>query len=251
VRVAEEKNSLEELEVLLKQQELKLKELEVRAKGREVASSKWLNPVVIGLFSAALVLLGNVIVTTINSSNTQALERARTQSTIIFEAIKTNGDTNAACKNLIFFASLGLIEDTNHAITGACPGNMQGIPSVSVHLPADALSGTIFYPVVVRTVDDRGAPVSDVDIEGNVVPSNPPLQVPVGWEKEVESDDAYGWLFRGTISRCKSGDDGTCFLGKAPAGRFIAILAKKDGYAGSRTNTFFMGTSVVIVLKKS
>jgi len=171
--VAEEETSLQELEVRLKQQELKFKELEVQAKERELASSKWLNPVVIGLFSAALVLLGNVIVTTINSNNTRALERARTQSTIILEAIKTNGDTNAACKNLIFFASLGLIEDTNHTITGACPGDMQGIPSVSVG-PPDLLSGTVFYPVVVQTVDDKGAPVPDVNVEGNLVPSTPP-----------------------------------------------------------------------------
>ena len=249
--MAEEKTSLQELEVLLKQQELKFKELEVRAKEREVASSKWLNPVVIGLFSAALALLGNVIVTTINSSNTQALERARTQSTIILEAIKTNGDSNAACKNLMFFASLGLIEDTNHAITGACPGNVQGIPSVSVSLPPDLLSGTLFYPVVVQTVDDKGAPISGVNVEGSVVPSSPPLQIPIGWEKEVESSDAYRWLFRATSSRCMSGKDGTCSLGVAPAGRFIAILAKKDGYAGSRTNTFFTGTSVVVVLQKS
>lgn len=100
--MAEEKLSLQELEVRLKEQELKLKKAEGLAKERDLAASKWFNPVVIGLFAAALGLAGNVVVTTINNTNMQKLERSRTQSTVILEAIRTNGDTNAACKNLVF-----------------------------------------------------------------------------------------------------------------------------------------------------
>ena len=71
--MAEEKLSFQELEVRLKEQELKLKEAEVLAKKRDLAASKWLDPVVIGLFAAALGLVGNVVVTTINNTNTQKL----------------------------------------------------------------------------------------------------------------------------------------------------------------------------------
>lgn len=113
------------------------------------------------------------VVTTINNINTQKLEQSRAQSTIILEAIKTSGDTNAVCKNLVFLVSLGLIEDTNRAITGACPGNVQGVPSVSVG-PPDKLGGTLFYPLMVHAVDGNGVPMSDVSVEGDLVPSNTP-----------------------------------------------------------------------------
>jgi hypothetical protein len=247
--VAEEKLSLQELEVRLKEQELKLKEAEVLTKERDLAASKWLNPVVIGLFAAALGLAGNVIVTTINSTNTQELERFRTRSTVILEAIRTNGDTNAACKNLVFFVSLGLIEDTNHTITGACPGNVQGVPSFSVG-PPDKLGRTFFYPLRVQTVDNNSAPISDVKVEANLVPSSPPLIDPE-WLDGPSDHSGYEWILNQTSSRCMTGKDGGCSLGMAPSGRFIVILAKKNGYVGNRTNTLFTGTSVVVVLQKN
>ena len=245
--MAEEKLSLQELEVRLKEQELQLKEAEVKAKERELGASKWLNPVVIGLFAAALSLVGTVVVTTINSTNTQELERFRTRSTIILEAIRTNGDTNAACKNLVFFVSLRLIEDTNHTITGACPGNVQGVPSVSAGTP-DHFDGTDFYPLTVQTVDNNGTPISDVSVEASLVT---PFQISPEWSAAVSSDKNYSWIVRQASIHCKSGKDGNCFLGMAPANQFVVILAKKDGYVGNRTNALFTRTSVVVVLQKN
>jgi hypothetical protein len=245
--VAEERPSLQELELRVKEHELKLRETEIRAKERELSTSKWMNPVVIGLFAAVLALIGNIIVTVFNNQNTQEVEHFHTQSTLILEAIKTNGDTNAACKNLIFFASLGLLEDTNHAITGACPGNVQGVPSVSEEGPPDLSGGRLYYALTVKTVDDNGAPLSGVSVEADLVPSSAPLPVP---QLDLTKVAGYGWLLKGTSSRM-SGKDGTCFLGMAPLNSFIVVLAKKEGYAGNRTTIRFNGTSVVVVLQKS
>jgi hypothetical protein len=243
--VSEEKLSLQELEVRLKEQELKLREAEVLAKTRDLTTSKWSNPVV-GLFAAALGLAGNVVVTTITNTNTQKLERSRTQSTLMLEAIKTNGDTNAACKNLIFFLSLGLIEDTNKAITGACPGNIQGVGWVSRTGPPDVMGGTLFYPLIVQTVDDKGAPIPDVSVEANLVPSSPSLEIPSDLDAR-----GYTWLSHQTSTRCVTSKDGTCVLGMAPSGRFVVILAKKDGYVLNRTNALFKDESVVVLLEKN
>jgi hypothetical protein len=66
--MADERPPLQELELRVKEQELKLKETEIRAKEREINASRWVNPLVIGLFAAALGLAGNVIVTHIQQS---------------------------------------------------------------------------------------------------------------------------------------------------------------------------------------
>lgn len=244
--MADERPSLQELELRVKEQEIKLKETEIKAKERELRTSRWMNPVVIGLFATALGLAVNIIVTVVNNRNTQEVEHFHTQSTLVLEAIKTNGDTNAACKNLIFFVSLGLLEDTNHTITGACPGNIQGVPSVSDEGPPDSSGGHLFYPLRVQTVDDNGAPVSGVSVEADLVPSNPPLS-DSSFPGEVSG---YRWLFKGTSSQI-TGKDGSCFLGMAPLEKFIVILAKKEGYAGNRTNILFNGNTVVVVLQKN
>jgi hypothetical protein len=250
--MADERPPLQELELRVKEQELKLKETEIRAKEREINASRWVNPLVIGLFAAALGLAGNVIVTIFNNQSTQKVERERAQSTLILEAIKTNGDTNASCKNLIFFVSLGLLEDENHTITGACPGNVQGVPSISfgprVPGPPDALGGTFFYPLSVQTVDNDGAPISDVSVEANLVS---PIQIDESFFPWISSDENYKWIVRHTDSRCTSGKDGNCYLHMAPAGKFIAIVAKKDGYAGDRATILFTGNTVVVELQKN
>jgi len=213
----------------------------------KIDSPKWSNPLVIGLFAAAIGLAGNVWVTRSNNINTQNVERSRTQSTIILEAIRTNGDTNAACKNLVFFASLDLIDDTNHRITRACPGNPQGVPSVSSGGP-DKLGATSFYPLRVQTVDNNGAPLPGVSVEANLVT---PIRIEPDWEHWVASDKSYEWIVGQGSAHCVSDKKGSCFLGMAPSDKFIVILAKKSGYAGNRTNILFTGTSVAVALQKN
>ena len=252
--MTEEKPSLQELEIRLKEQELKLKEVEISAKERESVSSKWYNPLVVAVIGAVIALVANVFVTAINNDNTQKLERLRNQSIVILEALKTNGDRNTACGNLIFFTSLGLIEDRNHTITGGCPGNAYGVPSISTTGPGDRLGGYNWYPLLVEVKDDEGKEVKNVYVEADLIPGDVPIQLPKEWEDAIARDKDHttflGVLGKNTV-RCTTNNEGFCTIGMAPAGRFIAVLAQKEGYAANRTNTFFAGTSVVVILKKT
>lgn len=199
--MAEERPSLQELELLIKEQELKLKVAEIRAKERDIATSKWLNPIVIGLFVATLGLVGNIVVTVVNNKNTQQIEHSRTQSTLVLEAIKTNGDTSVACKNLVFFVSLGLLEDANRTITGACPGNVQGVATLSSG-PPDLTERGLEFPLHIQTVDDHNAPLSNVTVEFGIIPP----------------EDSF------PTRPCTSDKNGNCYLGMVPSGKFIALL---------------------------
>ncbi len=251
--MVEEKLSLQELEVRLKEEELRLKKAEVRSKEREIAASKWLNPVFLGLLAAALALLGNIYVSRENNKNTQAVERLHAQSTLILEAIKTNGDADAACKNLLFFAGIGLIQDENQTIMESCPDNMKGAPSVSLgplQGPPDWFSGYRWYPLTVRTVEERGTPISDVIVEARLVP---PVKIELfGDFLDSVSRDPIPFL--GTLgrnsTRCKSKEDGNCFAAMAPSGKFMEIVAKKVGYREIRKTLQFAGNSIVLTLPK-
>jgi hypothetical protein len=133
-----EKPSHQDRELLLKEQELKLREREVAAKEKEAVTSQWLNPVVLGLFAAALGLAGNIIVTKSNNDNTEKIEHFRAQSTLILEAIKA-ADTKGVCKNLTFFVSLGLLDDANRTIGRTCPEDTKGVPI----LPTDGVARSL------------------------------------------------------------------------------------------------------------
>jgi hypothetical protein len=246
--VSDERPLLPELEVRLKEQEIRLRETETRAKERQIDALKWVPSLVSGIVLAVIGLIGSLIANVINNANTLKLEQFRAQSNLILEAIKTNGDTSAACKNLVFFTSLGLIEDRSHTITGACPGNVQGAPSVSVVGPADRALGFNWYPLNVQVVDQSGAPIPDASVEGNLIPPEFPIppDLPTGFLAEIPS--CYLGVY-GRSGHCVTGNNGSCALGMVPAGRFVAVLAKKNGYAGNRTNAIFTGTSVSVVLQ--
>jgi hypothetical protein len=128
---------------------------------------------------------------------------------------------------------------------------VQGVPSVSVG-PPDAFGGFLWYPLEVQTVDENGAPIPEVKVEATLIPPDTNIEIPPPFSQSVWADKntIYLGTFGRTISRCTSEKNGNCYLGLAPKGKFIAILAKKDGYAGSRTNIFFTETSVVVVLQK-
>jgi hypothetical protein len=56
-------------ELALKEREITAREREVAAKETELGHSRWLNPTVIGLFAAALGLIGSVVVARVNNQN--------------------------------------------------------------------------------------------------------------------------------------------------------------------------------------
>ncbi len=94
----------------LRLQEIALKVREVAVKETELHRSRWLNPTVIGLAVAGSGLFGNLIVAYIANTNTQAIEHFKAQSNLIVQAVGT-GDQKSACRNLLSFIHLGLLDD--------------------------------------------------------------------------------------------------------------------------------------------
>jgi hypothetical protein len=129
-----------ERENTAKTRELDLREREVAVKEREV-SSRWGNPIVLGLFATALGLAGNVWVAHSNNTNTLEVERQRSQSSLVLEAIRTGGNADATCKNLVFFVELGLVDDTNQ--TSASNANLH--PKACLRCPLRPREGDMGY----------------------------------------------------------------------------------------------------------
>jgi hypothetical protein len=146
----------------LKQRELDIKEREVKIKEAELTRSRWLNPTVIGLFAAALGLIGNVIVAGYNNSNSEKLERERAQSNLILESIKT-GNSQSACKNLVFFVQLGLLEDPKGSIRScvSAPLNSPVLPSNIGANPGTTNPGSNPNKIESTNITPLGGRVSD------------------------------------------------------------------------------------------
>jgi hypothetical protein len=126
---------------------------------------------VIGLFAATLGLLGNIAVAYVNNRNSQQVERQRAQSNLVFEGIKT-GNPETACKNLVFFLDLGLLDDPNQAIRQACKADSKVAPSLprpgaTNIVPGGIGLGSDYASAVVRgRVEDAdsGAPIEHAKV---------------------------------------------------------------------------------------
>jgi DUF4097 and DUF4098 domain-containing protein YvlB len=105
----------ESRELDLREREVRVKEREVATKEEESRRSRWVSPTTIGLYAAALGLIGSVVVARVNNANSQNVERLRSQSNLVLEAIKT-GSPDSACRNLLFFVELGLLDDPRATI---------------------------------------------------------------------------------------------------------------------------------------
>jgi hypothetical protein len=127
---------LKQLELTLKGREVTAREREVAAKEKEPRVPWWTNPLVIGLTGAALALGGNIVTNILSNSAAAKTEHQRAQSDLIQAVIKTGGNELDTCKNLDFFARIGLLDDAKGAIHNACGTKGEGgIPT----LPANAL----------------------------------------------------------------------------------------------------------------
>jgi hypothetical protein len=152
-RKFEEERQTKRRELDLKEREIVAREREVQSKEIELARSRWLNPTVIGLFAAAVGLIGSVIVARVNNSNTQEVERLRSEANVTLDAIKTgSGNTDAACKNLTFIVSLGLIRDPEGKIAKQCENAPKGPPSLPVNSETTQLRLKIITATVVDSV---------------------------------------------------------------------------------------------------
>jgi hypothetical protein len=126
-------DDLAKQELDLRKREVVAREREVALKEREATNSRWLNPLVLGVFAAAVGLLGNIVVAVVNNRSTLELEKFRSQSSLVLEAIKT-GSPEQACINLKAFINAGLIEDRGNTIETKCTSS----PSTAPYLPTSA-----------------------------------------------------------------------------------------------------------------
>ncbi|WP_422050113.1 hypothetical protein [Shimia sp.] len=117
--------------------QLRVRELELDERRVEIESSKaehltdspsltWSSPLVVAIFAGVFTLLGNAVVSIVQSQNAlrlettkaelnRELELVRTEQARILEMIKTNGDAAQAEKNLKFLLKTGLISDKDTA----------------------------------------------------------------------------------------------------------------------------------------
>jgi TPR repeat protein len=101
-----------------RRQELELKRRELDLKEAEQRAASWRNPLVVGIFVAALGLFGNIVVASLQNWANASLAHQKAQSDLILEAIKT-GDTAKANRNLQFFIEAHLIDDPHDQIKNA------------------------------------------------------------------------------------------------------------------------------------
>jgi hypothetical protein len=116
-----------------------------------------LNPTVIGLVAATLGLFGNLIVALISNMNSQRIEKFKAQSNLIVQAVGT-GDQKSACRNLISFIRLGLLDDPQGRL-GRCETDLNTIPV----LP----SGSTYTPVLDTPSAVAMAPVVNAVVQGD------------------------------------------------------------------------------------
>jgi hypothetical protein len=143
-------------ELQLREREVTAYEREVAVREREAKKSAWSHPIVIAILVAGLGLIGNSIVTFSNNSNQRELEKQRAQSNLIFEAIKT-GESETACKNLLFFVNIGMLEDAGKEIYNSCkPGSTVG-PSLPAwdYIFSGGSGGTIKVDGIVLDADKK------------------------------------------------------------------------------------------------
>jgi hypothetical protein len=195
---------MDDREYELKQSELALREREVSAREREVAAkekesniSKWLNPLTIAIYVAALGLFGNILNNILSNHASANAEHVRAQSTLLSTVIKTNGNDEVTCKNLIFVVNIKLLDDPDGAIQKLC-GTKGGVPTLPVSSSVDtgttgagsaisgfSLLGQSWSALTVRVEDaDSHVPIATATIgveefkvdfsqtSGAVLPSN-------------------------------------------------------------------------------
>jgi hypothetical protein len=250
-----------------KKRELDLKEREIAAKEREVAvkeaefdRSRWLNPLVIGLFAAAVGLIGNVVVALVNDSNTKKIERIRSQSSLVLDAIRTGtGNTDAACKNLLALVGLGLLDDPGRTIQQRCDTAPAGPPSLPAQggLSGGGLSGTNgllggFGPLMDvsgTVVDDSGNAIAAASVSAMSLTAATP---PPGALTSPTLQSTGGILGTGATT-----DTGGPFAFKGLSPGTYSIMATKDGFETSSrlvSANYSIGTNVngiTIVLKRN
>lgn len=122
--IKQQEAAVKDREAATKEREQRLKNRELRLKVIEFKRSRVMNPLFLAILGATIagtftaIGAGIAAWTQIRNESTRALaqqdiERAKADSQLILEMIKTNSDTKAARANLEFAIGAGLITDTN------------------------------------------------------------------------------------------------------------------------------------------
>jgi hypothetical protein len=114
------------------------REREIKIKEEELARSRWLNPLVIAIISAALLAGGNILQNYLTAKSRLSLETFKAEADRILEVIKTNNDPDKAAANLEFLVEAGLIKNPSTRtsietyIKNRKPGQGVALPSARV-----------------------------------------------------------------------------------------------------------------------
>ena len=113
-------------------------------KGQSITQRLGANPLVIAIAAATAAAVGNLIVSLANSRNEIALEAIKAEQSLVLEAIKTDGDREAAKENLLFLVRSGLLPKQGAAVTRALTGKVA--PTLSSHPSAADQTGLGYFP---------------------------------------------------------------------------------------------------------
>ncbi|MFI8615976.1 hypothetical protein ACIGHN_10755 [Acidovorax sp. NPDC077693] len=125
-----------QFEKAARERELRIQEGELDLKRAEHTAAQWRNPLVVGVFAAAMAAGGNALVSYTNANSQRELEFQRAEQARILEMIKT-GDPDKAAENLRFLVSAGLVADASlkksmtEFLANRKPGSGPTLPSVA------------------------------------------------------------------------------------------------------------------------
>jgi Carboxypeptidase regulatory-like domain len=123
-------------------QALQIREQAIEARERAAdardKASRWGNPTFLALLAAIVALVGNLFVSFYNNRTLHDNEKSQEQSNLILQAIKTGNNPIDSCKNLVFFANVGLLDDSDETIRKQCRDNPTSAPTLPASSPFDS-----------------------------------------------------------------------------------------------------------------
>jgi hypothetical protein len=127
-----------EAEQKLKQDELAIKEREIAVQEFQAKRAEGfivrLGPIGLGIFAAAIGLIGNLVTTSLQGISQRELERTKSEALLVVELAKS-GDLERAQKNMQGFIKMGFLRDPNGYLSTALE-NKENVP----FLPPNAIS---------------------------------------------------------------------------------------------------------------
>jgi hypothetical protein len=163
---------------------------------------KWSSPTVVAIFTAALGLFGNLIVTLINDASSRDLEERKFQKELILE-LTNMLNHQVACDHLSIFVSIGvLLDPRGKIIDGICnkpayQNPMVGLASAATKT-ADKIPAKAIPPVTPSVGAGVTSPPAMAEASGNV--PGPPITPDMVTVQKVDSGENY--LFNVSGSEC-------------------------------------------------